>query len=67
MPEEPNSEEPGETKLPRPRRRLTEVEFRELMREARQEARRLRYGRPPEEDSAVALRTQHAEFGAAAH
>ncbi|MER8032634.1 hypothetical protein ABTZ78_27130 [Streptomyces bauhiniae] len=67
MPEERNSEEPGETNLPRPRRRLTEEEFRELMREARQEARRLRYGRPPEEDSAVALRTQHAEFGAAAH
>ncbi|MER7306428.1 hypothetical protein E5082_10935 [Streptomyces griseoluteus] len=67
MPEELDSEEPGETVLPRPRRRRTEEEFRELMREARQEARRLRYGRPPEEDSAVALSTQHAEFGAAAH
>lgn len=67
MPEERNSEEPGETNLPRPRRRLTEEEFRELMREARQEARRLRLGQPPEEDPAVALRTQHAEFGAAAH
>ncbi|MFF9362492.1 hypothetical protein [Streptomyces griseoluteus] len=67
MPEEVNSEVPAEAKLPRPRRRLTEEEFRELMREARQEARRLRYGRPPEEESAVALRTQHAEFGAAAH
>ncbi|MFD8263322.1 hypothetical protein ACFV19_31450 [Streptomyces griseoluteus] len=67
MPEEPDSEVPGEANLPRPRRRLTEEEFRELIREARQEARRLRYGRPPEEDSAVALRTQHAEFGAAAH
>lgn len=67
MPDELDSEEPGKAALPRPRRRLTEEEFRELMREARQEARRLRFGRPPEEDSAVALRTQHAEFGAAAH
>lgn len=67
MPDDLDGEEPGETDLPRPRRRLTEVEFRELMREARQEARRLRFGKPPEEDSAVALRTQHAEFGAAAH
>lgn len=67
MPDELDSEEPGKAALPRPRSRLTEEEFRELMREARQEARRLRFGRPPEEDSAVALRTQHAEFGAAAH
>ncbi|MFB7775311.1 hypothetical protein [Streptomyces bauhiniae] len=67
MPDERDNGEPGTAELPRPRRRLTEEEFRELMREARQEARRLRYGRPPEEDSAVALRTQHAEFGAAAH
>ncbi|MFJ3662481.1 hypothetical protein ACIPPM_18695 [Streptomyces sp. NPDC090119] len=67
MPDDLESEDPGEAKLPRARRRLTEEEFRELMREARQEARRLRFGRPPEEDSAVALRTQHAEFGAAAH
>ncbi|MEU6814176.1 hypothetical protein [Streptomyces sp. NPDC046860] len=57
----------AEAGLPRARRPLTEEEFRELMREARQEARRLRFGAPPEEDSAVALRTQHAEFGAAAH
>ncbi|MFJ4005145.1 hypothetical protein ACIPWL_17095 [Streptomyces sp. NPDC090023] len=67
MPDDLDSEDPGEAHLPRARRRLTEDEFRELMREARQEARRLRFGRPPEEDSAVALRTQHAEFGAAAH
>ncbi|MEU9919878.1 hypothetical protein AB0H51_00880 [Streptomyces griseoluteus] len=67
MPEELHGEESGDTNLPRPRSRLTEEEFRELMREARQEARRLRYGRPPEEESAVALSTQHAEFGAAAH
>ncbi|MFK4111383.1 hypothetical protein [Streptomyces sp. NPDC002176] len=67
MPDDLDSEDPGEADLPRARRRLTEEEFRALMREARQEARRLRFGRPPEEDSAVALRTQHAEFGAAAH
>ncbi|BDH05174.1 hypothetical protein [Streptomyces seoulensis] len=67
MPDDLNGEDPGEAELPRARRRLTEEEFRELMREARQEARRLRYGKPPEEDSAVALRTQHAEFGGAAH
>ncbi|MFG2817517.1 hypothetical protein [Streptomyces sp. NPDC048410] len=67
MPDDLDGEDPGEAALPRARRQLTEEEFRELMREARQEARRLRFGRPPEEDSAVALRTQHAEFGAAAH
>ncbi|MGW2211586.1 hypothetical protein [Streptomyces sp. NPDC001781] len=66
MPEEQDGEA-AEAKLPRPRSQRTEEEFRELMREARREARRLRYGRPPEEDSAVALHTQHAEFGAAAH
>ncbi|WP_329009225.1 hypothetical protein [Streptomyces sp. NBC_01601] len=67
MPDDLNGEDPGETEPPRARRRLTEEEFRELMREARQEARRLRYGKPPEEHSTVALRTQHAEFGGAAH
>ncbi|MEU3607733.1 hypothetical protein AB0E83_20145 [Streptomyces sp. NPDC035033] len=48
------------------RRGLTDEEFRTLMREARSEARRLFLGRPPDEND-FALRTQHAEFGAAAH
>ncbi|WP_282692546.1 hypothetical protein [Streptomyces sp. CC208A] len=49
------------------RRRLTDEEFRTLMREARSEARRRFLGRPPPDEADFALRTQHAEFGAAAH
>ncbi|MFJ7069605.1 hypothetical protein [Streptomyces sp. NPDC101115] len=49
------------------RRRLTDEEFVMLMREARAEARRCSVGRPPAEETDFALRTQHAEFGAAAH
>ncbi|WMX48326.1 hypothetical protein [Streptomyces roseicoloratus] len=46
---------------------LTDEEFVVLMREARAEARRCRVGRPPADETDFALRTQHAEFGAAAH
>ncbi|WP_370409943.1 hypothetical protein [Streptomyces fradiae] len=46
---------------------LTDAEFSTLMREARAEARRHGVGRPPTGESDFALRTQHAEFGAAAH
>lgn len=49
------------------RRRLTDEEFRTLMREASAEARRLSFGAPPGAEPDFALRTQHAEFGAAAH
>ncbi|MFE5735135.1 hypothetical protein ACFQ7A_30010 [Streptomyces sp. NPDC056528] len=49
------------------RRRLTDEEFRALMREASAEARRLSLGGPPGAEPDFALRTQHAEFGAAAH
>ncbi|MFD8012980.1 hypothetical protein [Streptomyces sp. NPDC058955] len=49
------------------RPRLTDEEFRTLMREARSMARRRFLGRPPPGESDFALRTQHAEFGAAAH
>ncbi|MFD0368151.1 hypothetical protein [Streptomyces sp. NPDC059071] len=51
----------------RRRRRLSDEEFVLLMREARAEARRFSVGRPPGEEADFALRTQHAEFGAAAH
>ncbi|MFF8413083.1 hypothetical protein [Streptomyces omiyaensis] len=49
------------------RHRLTDEEFRTLMREARSMARRGSLGRPPPGEVDFALRTQHAEFGAAAH
>ncbi|WP_030217345.1 hypothetical protein [Streptomyces bikiniensis] len=49
------------------RRRLTDEEFHALMREASAEARRLSLGEPPGAEPDFALRTQHAEFGAAAH
>lgn len=49
------------------RRRLTDEEFHALMREASAEARRLSLGEPPGTEPDFALRTQHAEFGAAAH
>ncbi|GAA3084697.1 hypothetical protein GCM10017562_63170 [Streptomyces roseofulvus] len=49
------------------RPRLTDEEFRSLMREARSLARRRMLGRPAPGDSDFAHRTQHAEFGAAAH
>ncbi|MFF4173333.1 hypothetical protein [Streptomyces sp. NPDC001744] len=49
------------------RRRLTDEEFRALMREASAEARRRSLGEPLGEESDFALRAQHAEFGAAAH
>ncbi|MGW6393255.1 hypothetical protein ACWFR1_22705 [Streptomyces sp. NPDC055103] len=49
------------------RRGLSDEEFRTLMAEARSEARRRFLGRPPREEPAFALLTQHAEFGAAAH
>ncbi|MFF0476404.1 hypothetical protein [Streptomyces sp. NPDC004284] len=42
-------------------------EFRALMKEARVEARHRRLGRPTWAEPDFALRTQHAEFGAAAH
>ncbi|MFG3042210.1 hypothetical protein ACGFYZ_35465 [Streptomyces sp. NPDC048330] len=48
-------------------RELADMEFRALMEEAQAEARRVSLGRPPEAESAFALRAQHAEFGAAAH
>ncbi|MEU9851967.1 hypothetical protein [Streptomyces sp. NPDC047974] len=47
--------------------RLTDVEFRALMREARAETRRRSLGDPPTGEADFALRTQHAEFGAGAH
>ncbi|MFI6416157.1 hypothetical protein ACIBG6_01785 [Streptomyces sp. NPDC050842] len=46
---------------------LSDEQFRTLMAEARAEARRLFLGTPPREEPDFALRTQHAEFGAAAH
>lgn len=49
------------------RRQLTSKEFTALMEEARAEARRHRVGRPPTRERDFTLRTQHAEFGAAAH
>ncbi|MEV7675422.1 hypothetical protein [Streptomyces sp. NPDC088752] len=49
------------------RNRLTDEEFDALMREASAEARRRSLGDPPGAESDFALRTQHAEFGAAAH
>ncbi|NML51777.1 hypothetical protein HHL19_22785 [Streptomyces sp. R302] len=49
------------------RPRLTDVEFRALMQEARAETRRRSLGDPPAAEADFALRTQHAEFGAGAH
>ncbi|MFB7426570.1 MULTISPECIES: hypothetical protein [Streptomyces] len=49
------------------RRRLTDEEFRVLIREARAEARRGFLGRPPPVETDFSFRTQHAEFGAPAH
>ncbi|MGW4163776.1 hypothetical protein [Streptomyces sp. NPDC004788] len=51
----------------RVRHRLTDDEFRALMREASAETRRRFLGNPPAGEADFALRTQHAEFGAAAH
>ncbi|MFC9593867.1 hypothetical protein [Streptomyces sp. NPDC056944] len=51
----------------RDRRGLTDTEFRSLVEEALAEAHRCFLGRPPRAESAFSLRTQHAEFGAAAH
>ncbi|MFE2015829.1 hypothetical protein [Streptomyces sp. NPDC059491] len=51
----------------RDRNGLSDEEFRTLMREARVEARRRNLGPPPSGEDDFALRTQHAEFGAAAH
>ncbi|SEB95681.1 hypothetical protein [Streptomyces sp. TLI_105] len=48
-------------------RGLSDEEFRSLMKEAHAEARRRFLGRPPPAEPDFALRTQHAEFGAAAH
>ncbi|MEW2131474.1 hypothetical protein [Streptomyces sp. NPDC005435] len=56
-----------DTGVPNPRRPLSDAEFRRLIGEARQEARRRRIGDPPAAESAFSLRTQHAEFGASAH
>ncbi|MFC8176727.1 hypothetical protein [Streptomyces sp. NPDC057325] len=56
-----------EQRTRRERRRLTDEEFHALMREASDEARRLSLGEPPGTEPDFALRTQHAEFGAAAH
>ncbi|MEU5987171.1 hypothetical protein [Streptomyces sp. NPDC047434] len=47
--------------------RLTDEEFRALLSEARAEARRRSLGSPPGGETDYSLRTQHAEFGAAAH
>ncbi|MFE5793138.1 hypothetical protein ACFQ8C_11255 [Streptomyces sp. NPDC056503] len=49
------------------RHRLTDEEFRTLIREARAETRRGFLGRPPPGETDFSLRTQHAEFGASAH
>ncbi|WP_329286295.1 hypothetical protein [Streptomyces sp. NBC_00691] len=49
------------------RRTLTDAEFLTLMREARAEARRRSFGEPPVAETDFALRSRHAEFGAAAH
>ncbi|MEX0168308.1 hypothetical protein [Streptomyces sp. LMG1-1-1.1] len=49
------------------RRALSDEQFLRLMREARAEARRGFLGEPPRGEADFALRTQHAEFGAAAH
>ncbi|MFI8825540.1 hypothetical protein [Streptomyces sp. NPDC053431] len=58
-------------KVERPQRRggrpLTDDQFRTLMQEARAEARRQFIGAPPVDEPDFALRTQHVEFGAAAH
>lgn len=45
----------------------SDEQFRTLMAEAHAEARRLFLGTPPREEPDFALRTRHAEFGAAAH
>ncbi|MEV5970392.1 hypothetical protein [Streptomyces sp. NPDC051921] len=49
------------------RRRLTDEEFSALMKEARAEASGQFMGHPPTGEPDFSLRTQHAEFGAAAH
>ncbi|MEU3399849.1 hypothetical protein [Streptomyces filamentosus] len=49
------------------RHALSDEEFRVLMREARSEARRGFLSGPPPGETDFSLRTQHAEFGAAAH
>ncbi|MFD0077849.1 hypothetical protein ACFVIY_36010 [Streptomyces sp. NPDC127166] len=46
---------------------LSDAEFRDLMTEARAELRRRWIGGAPRAEPDYALRTQHAEFGAAAH
>ncbi|MEU4062761.1 hypothetical protein AB0F25_10065 [Streptomyces wedmorensis] len=57
----------AEHRTVRDRRGLSDEEFRTLMQEARAEARRHYLGEPPRGEADFALRTQHAEFGAAAH
>ncbi|MFG2834363.1 hypothetical protein ACGFYE_05135 [Streptomyces zaomyceticus] len=49
------------------RRTLTDAEFLALIHEARAEARSRSLGEPPAVEPDFALRSQHAEFGAAAH
>jgi len=60
-------EDPGSHRGRWLRHRLSDEEFRTLMTEARAEARRRFLGHPPPDEPDFALRTQHAEFGAAAH
>ncbi|MFF7441824.1 hypothetical protein [Streptomyces sp. NPDC008122] len=49
------------------RHALSDAEFLDLMTEARAELRRRWIGGTPRAEPDCALRTQHAEFGAAAH
>ncbi|AYG78227.1 hypothetical protein DWB77_00334 [Streptomyces hundungensis] len=46
---------------------MTDQEFDALMAQARSEARKISFPVPPPEDPDYAHRSQHAEFGAAAH
>ncbi|WP_371637319.1 hypothetical protein OG988_37385 [Streptomyces zaomyceticus] len=49
------------------RRTLKDAEVLALLHEARAEARRRLPGEPPPVETGFALRSRHAEFGAAAH
>ncbi|MFH8576923.1 hypothetical protein [Streptomyces zaomyceticus] len=49
------------------RRTLKDAEVLALLHEARAEARRRFLGEPPTVETDFALRSRHAEFGAAAH
>ncbi|WP_426361733.1 hypothetical protein [Streptomyces sp. E-08] len=49
------------------RHTVSDAEFRHLMTEARAELRRRWIGGTPRAEPDYALRSQHAEFGAAAH